>query len=152
MLLQESVATNTPVKNRNPFVACPELDRRPRILTVDDDPDIRELNTEFLVWSGYDVDTASGGVAAWKALQRNVYDLVITDNQMPDMTGVELLKKLHIHRLRIPAIMATGTLPALETFKEHLFQPVILLKPYALDDLLMLVKNVLLGNRSPRHH
>jgi two-component system, cell cycle sensor histidine kinase and response regulator CckA len=66
-----------------------------RILVVEDDISIRRLRTEMLIRSGYQVDAAADGAAGWKALQGKSYDLVITDNFMPKVTGVEMVKKLH---------------------------------------------------------
>src|ERR1022692_393627 len=80
-----------------------------RILVVEDDPGILSLNTEMLIRSGYHVDAAVNGAVAWDALQLNSYDLLITDHNMPEMSGVELLKKLHAVRMNLPVIMATGT-------------------------------------------
>jgi Response regulator receiver domain len=55
-----------------------------RILVVEDDISIRRLSTEMLIRSGYQVDAAADGAAGWKALQGKSYDLVITDNFMPE--------------------------------------------------------------------
>ena len=82
---------------------------RHRILVVEDDADIRQLNTEALSQCGYHVDAAQDGAVAWDTLQASRYDLMVTDNDMPKVTGVELLKKLHAARLAVPVIMATGT-------------------------------------------
>ena len=65
-----------------------------RILVVDDDEAFRRLNTEVLNCSGYQVDAAEDGAVGWEAIQANRYDLLITDNSMPKLTGVELVKKL----------------------------------------------------------
>jgi len=119
---------------------------RQRILVVEDDPDIRRLNTEILIYSGYQVDAAESGLAAWYALQLNHYDLMITDNNMPKLTGVQLLQKMHASGMEMPVIMATGTLPSLE-FSNELLQTTLLLKPYSYDELLKTVKNVLYANR-----
>ena len=67
---------------------------RHRILVVDDEPLIRELCTELLDDPGYEVDTAENGAVAWDALQMKGYDLLITDNEMPQVSGIELVKKL----------------------------------------------------------
>ena len=115
-----------------------------RILIVDDEPDIRQLNTEVLTDSGYDVEVAEDGFKAWEALQKGSYDLLITDNEMPNMSGVKLLEKLHSNNKSIPAIMATGTMPADELKRQPWFQIVpIVLKPYTLKELLVTVKNTL---------
>jgi len=115
-----------------------------RILVVEDDAAIRQLNTEILACSGYHVDAAEDGAAAWDALQRNTYDLLVTDNEMPKVTGVELIKKLQDTRMFLPVIMATGALPD-EKFADYpCLQPAVtLLKPYTFDELLNAVKAVL---------
>jgi acetyltransferase-like isoleucine patch superfamily enzyme len=56
-----------------------------RILVVEDDRDLRLVNAGALTHSGYAVDVAEDGAAAWEALQANHNDLVITDNQMPKL-------------------------------------------------------------------
>ena len=81
------------------------------ILVVEDDIFFRRLNTQVLLGSGYEVDAAADGAAAWQALNTDGYDLLITDNSMPKLSGVELLKKLRGARMALPVIMATGTLP-----------------------------------------
>ena len=117
---------------------------RQHILVVDDDPLIRRLNTEVLTYSGYQVDAAEDGAAAWDALQLNNYDLLVTDNIMPKLTGVELLQKILAAGLPLPIIMATGTLPEEEFIRNPWLQPnVTLLKPYTFDELLGAVKEVL---------
>ena len=115
-----------------------------RILVVEDDRDLRQLNARALIHSGYAVDTAEDGAAGWEALQANRYDLVITDNNMPRLTGIELLKKLCAARMALPVIMATGTLPKEEFTRYPWLQPAAtLLKPYTVEELLGTVKEVL---------
>lgn len=114
----------------------------PRILVVDDDAFIRRLNTDILTRSGYRVDAADDGAAAWNALQLKDYDLMVTDNDMPKLTGVELIQKVQAARMALPVIMATRSPPE---FSLHgLWQPVVtLLKPYTFHELLAVVKEVL---------
>ncbi len=115
-----------------------------RILIVDDDGDIRRLNTEVLIQSGYRVDAAKDGAAAWVALQISNYDLLITDNKMPRVSGVELIKKVHAARMALPVIMASGTIPKEEFTRYPWLQPTALLpKPFTGDELLGAVKKVL---------
>jgi DNA-binding response OmpR family regulator len=116
---------------------------RQRILVVDDDADIRRMNADILECYGYAVETAEDGAAAWNALQKSAYDLVITDYNMPKVSGVELIKKMHAGQVTVPVIMLTGDLPTWE-FAEPWIEPArILLKPYNLTDLLDMVKEVL---------
>lgn len=63
-----------------------------KILIVDDDLSGREWLGIMLKKAGYDVATASGGKEALKMLNDSIYDLIISDIQMPKMSGVELLK------------------------------------------------------------
>jgi len=118
--------------------------QRQRILVVDDERMIRQLNTEVLSCSGYQVDAAENGAVAWDALQLNNYDLLITDHDMPKVTGVELLQKIHAARMALPVIMATGTPPEEELDRHPWLQiQAILLKPYTFNELLGTVKSVL---------
>ena len=114
---------------------------------VDDDISIRRLSTEMLIRSGYQVDAAADGAAGWKALQGNSYDLVITDNFMPKVTGVEMVKKLHAAGMKLPVIMATAMLPQEEFVSHPWLQAVTtLLKPFRANDLLSAVKKILAAN------
>jgi len=47
----------------------------------------------------------------WEALLSKRYDLLITDNFMPKLTGIEMVKKLHAARMNLPVIMATAIFP-----------------------------------------
>ncbi len=122
-----------------------------RILVVEDDADIRQLNTEALLQSGYEVDAAEDGAVAWDALQVNSYDLVITDRSMPKVCGIELLKKLRAARMDLPVIMATGILPHEEFQRYPWLQPAaVLIKPYTIPDLIETVRTVLTVAEGPR--
>jgi two-component system chemotaxis response regulator CheY len=119
-------------------------DLHQRILVVDDDPLTRRLNSEVLLYSGYQVDAADDGAAAWDALLVNDYDLLVTDNDMPKISGVALIKKVHATRMALPVIMATGQLPAWEFAEYPWLQPAaVLMKPYNFDELLAAVREVL---------
>jgi DNA-binding response OmpR family regulator len=62
------------------------------ILVVEDDLSILQLSTSVLKSSGFQVDTAVDGAAGWDALHTSSYDLLITDNNMPKLSGVELVQ------------------------------------------------------------
>ena len=115
---------------------------RLRILVVDDEKQLRELNSRVLMVSGYPVDTAEDGGVAWEALQAGRYGLLITDNQMPKVTGVELVKKCRGARMTLPVILASGAAPV---DSESLQVAAILLKPFTGAQLLKTVKEVLHG-------
>ncbi len=115
-----------------------------RILVVEEEGDIRQLNAEVLIDAGYEVEVAADGTSAWAALERRRHDLLITDQFLPKVSGVELLKKIHAARLTVRVIMATGILPAWEFALHPRLQGVTLLRmPYTIDKLVGLVKSIL---------
>jgi DNA-binding response OmpR family regulator len=115
-----------------------------RILVVDDNSDTRQLSVDVLVGSGYDVEAAIDGAAGWEAVRANRYDLAITDNKMPRMTGLEMIEQLRSARMTLPVIMATGHLPMNEFERKPWLKPdAMLQRPFSNDDLLEAVKNVL---------
>ncbi len=130
-----------------------------RILVVDDEPSFRRLNRAALLKKGYHVDTAADGQAGWEQIQAAHYDLVITDNNMPKMTGLELIEKMHVNNLTLPVILVTAEYPvALQGEKASLRIEATLLKPYTLEQFLTVVGNVLYSNAlddsefQSRHH
>jgi CheY-like chemotaxis protein len=124
-----------------------------RILVVDDDNDTRQLSVDVLAGSGYDVDAVMDGAAGWEALQANRYDLTITDNKMPKMTGLEMIEQLRSAHMTLPVIMATGHLPMVEFARRPWLKPdATLQRPFSNDDLLEAVKKVLRPDDSPREH
>ena len=98
-----------------------------RILVVEDEHDLRQLTAEVLIDAGYQVDVAEDGAAAWAALQLSKYDLLITDQFMPKLSGVELLRKIYAANMTLPIIMATGFLPTWEFALNTWLQPVKML-------------------------
>ena len=121
-----------------------EIDSPWRILVVDDHAYIRCFMAVFLIHSGYLVDTAENGATAWDVLQLKSYDLLVTDNDMPMVSGVELLRKLHAVNMTLPVIMATGTWPEEELTRSPWLQPAaMLLKPFSGGELTRAVEKAL---------
>ncbi|MSQ90511.1 MAG: hybrid sensor histidine kinase/response regulator [Phycisphaerales bacterium] len=65
-----------------------------RILVVEDSLTVREVERHMLLRAGYLVDTAVDGVDGWNALQKLKYDLIVSDVDMPRMTGIELVRRV----------------------------------------------------------
>ena len=115
-----------------------------RILIVDDDQLIRQLNAHLLSQAGYETETAEDGAAAWEALQAHGYDLMITDHNMPNLSGVELVEKVRSAHLTLPVILVSGTMPLQELSQHPWLHPAAtLLKPFTGDELLRTVRKVL---------
>jgi DNA-binding response OmpR family regulator len=118
--------------------------RASRILVVEDDISVRQLTTEMLVRCGYEVDIAPDGAVGWEALQSKSYDLLITDNLMPKLTGIGMLKKLHAARMKLPVVMATALLPESEFVLHPWLQAIpTLIKPFSVAELLTTVEKAL---------
>jgi DNA-binding response OmpR family regulator len=118
-----------------------------RILVVEDDVVTLRINVKVLTKSGYEVDGVEDGALAWDALQLNGYDLLVTDNDMPNVSGVDLLKKLYNARMALPVIMVSGTMPTAELEQQPWLQvEASLHKPYVVSELLAAVRDVLLVN------
>jgi DNA-binding NtrC family response regulator len=114
------------------------------ILVADDDADIRRLSSKVLIRAGYRVDTVEDGVAAWHALKFNNYDLLITDNDMPNLSGVELIEHLVIDHLLLPVILVSGAMPMRELHRiSRLRIEGMFLKPYDVPEFLGKVENIL---------
>ncbi len=118
---------------------------RQRILVVDDNEPTRRLYATVLARSGYEVETVEDGEAGWRALHAEEhdpanFDLLITDNDMPKLSGLELVKKLRNARWDLPIILASGSAPfQTESLEITEFLP----KPFALDLLVKAVKSAL---------
>ena len=115
-----------------------------RILLVDDDMNLCWLSADVLVHSGYQVHTATDGAAGWEALLANSYDLLITENRIPKISGVELVKKVRAARMTLPVVLASSFIPTEELSRTPSLElAAILLKPFTSDELVGTVKNVL---------
>ncbi len=81
-----------------------------KVLLVDDDPDILKQGKLFLEEERdcLVLETASSGEEGLEKIKEENYDAVITDYQMPGMTGIELLRKLRKKGYGIPIIIFTG--------------------------------------------
>lgn len=87
------------------------MTRPPRLLVVDDNEDNRYTLTQRLKRQGYtDLVTAANGREALEVLENGVFDLVLLDVMMPELTGYEVLERLNAHpRLRdLPVIMISA--------------------------------------------
>lgn len=84
--------------------------KKPRILLVDDEPDIVELLKHHLSREHYDVRTASDGEAALAEAKANVPDLIVLDLMLPGMDGLEICRLLRsdARTSEVPIIMLTA--------------------------------------------
>ncbi len=111
------------------------------ILVVDDEKSMRDFLDIFLKQEGYRVRCVSSGKDAFEILEKKEFDLVITDIKMPDISGVEVLKKVNSLNLNTPVIMITA-FASNETALEALNQGVYdyISKPFNVDEMRIIIK------------
>ena len=79
-----------------------------RVLVVDDEPNITELVSMALRYEGFDVKTAATGRAAISAVSQFSPALVILDVMLPDIDGIEVLRRLNSSGTKVPIIFLTA--------------------------------------------
>ena len=79
-----------------------------KILVVDDDPEVRMATRDFLSSKGYEVVVAEGGREALRLLDASPPDVVLLDVAMPDIDGMETLKRIVASHPAMPVIMVTA--------------------------------------------
>ena len=86
----------------------PEPMNQVHILVVDDDPAVRDVLQETLTEQGYHVLIAEDGAAAIQAVKDSVINILVTDFQLPDIDGLEIIERLLKFDAKIIPIMMTG--------------------------------------------
>jgi DNA-binding NtrC family response regulator len=115
-----------------------------RILVVDDEKLIRWGLRRALEDCGYQVDEAGSAAEAIGALHREPPDVVLLDYQLPDRTGVEVLRELKVAAPRVPAVMITAHASidgAVEAMREGAYDYVE--KPFEVEELTRTVARAL---------
>jgi len=114
-----------------------------KILVVDDEEQILETVTEMLHLSGYACDSAADGLDALQMVGKNSYQLIISDINMPRMSGTELFEKLQTIGFKEAFIFMTGYNLSRET--NALMKKIdgLLNKPVDMKKLLSIVENIL---------
>ncbi|MCP4340134.1 MAG: response regulator, partial [Desulfobulbaceae bacterium] len=117
-----------------------------RILLVDDEENLVVMNKKFFNKLGYNVTATTSGDEAFDCFARapQSFDLVITDQTMPGITGIDLALKIHAIRSDLPIILCTGNTTILSQDKAHEAGIVdVLLKPVSFDALMSIVEKIL---------
>lgn len=115
---------------------------RVRILVVDDESGPRNLLKESLSLKGYHVNTAKTGEKACQLIDEASFDLVITDLNMPGLSGIELLNKIRQLSPETHVIIITGYASlrsAIDAIRGGAYD--YLTKPFQIDELYVVVNN-----------
>ncbi len=89
---------------------APSDESATRVMLVDDEPAVLRVTHELLSTQGYAVETHTDPRAAWRALMAapGAFDVLVTDHNMPQMSGAELARKVRRLRPNIPIVLITG--------------------------------------------
>ena len=116
------------------------------ILVVDDDPEVARVLADLLALDGHRVDTAAHGAVALEQIQKQAYDVILSDHRMPVLDGPGFYRELerdHPEYLRrIVLITGDALNPETEAFSERAGLPTVA-KPFVLGDVRRAIEQVL---------
>jgi putative nucleotidyltransferase with HDIG domain len=131
-----------PVERRNRKI--PRAERRPRVLVVDDEPQVRSMIGSTLDRQGFEVELAPSGRRALDLLDASAFDLVLTDIVMQDVNGIALLERIHSMQPDLPVVMVTAVHDigvAIDSMRRGAYD--YLLKPFDRESLMSTVHRAL---------
>ena len=99
-----------PVPSVEPSTYVSRATEGAQVLVVDDDQAVRELAATILERAGFHVTTANDGEAGWSVVQTRPIDLIVTDNEMPRLRGLDLILRLRSEGYTRPIILVSGGL------------------------------------------
>ena len=112
-----------------------------RILIVEDEELTRNLLVEVLKLCDYKIESVENGVEAIKRNAASSYDLIITDYKMPEMNGLELIRRIRIKNPSIPILVVTGDGPEGELLKSGALA--CIKKPFNISELQRIARAIL---------
>lgn len=115
----------------------------PRILVVDDDPDLRLVLTLQIEMLGWRVTCAEDGLKAFECLQEDRYDAVVSDIRMPNCDGIDLLRKAKSAFPALPVILMTGFADLSEEQALKAGAQSLLIKPFSWETLEQSIRTAL---------
>jgi len=120
-----------------------------RVLVVDDDAGVRDVLAITLNKAGYRTRCAKDGEDGWEALHVNKFDALITDHDMPRLTGLDLIRRVRAAPLQVPVLLMSGRLPWDDSRLFKLLRPgMTLAKPFSMADMLLKLRCILIPTGS----
>ena len=115
-----------------------------KILVIDDDRSVRDMLSIVLKREGYQIQEAENGLSALKKLKAESFDLVVSDIKMPDINGIELLKKVKALTPDTTVIMMTAYTSAVDAVEAmKLGAEDYISKPFNLEELKIVIRKSL---------
>lgn len=104
------LANNMRPAQARPVESERERARVPHVLVVDDSITTRQLERAILMRAGYQVTVATDGAHAWSLLERQDFDLVLSDLEMPRLDGFQLIERIRKHKKtsKLPVVLMTA--------------------------------------------
>jgi CheY-like chemotaxis protein len=130
---------------------APEAGTGERILLVDDEEKVRVTCARLLASLGYRLTAVASAEAALAELEADPgrFDLVLTDETMPALSGLQLAARLHALRSDLPVVLMTGYSEALQGRGARAAGVDVLWKPYTFDELAQAVRLALAQRAKP---
>jgi CheY-like chemotaxis protein len=116
---------------------------RPRVLVIEDDRSVRVFVCDVLEALGYEADGAEDGGQSLALLERHLYDLVITDLQMPSMSGWDVVNAVRGRLPMMPMIMISGFATEDDVRQAQSVGMPLLHKPFSVVELRRVVSELL---------
>lgn len=125
-------------------MSAPDGTAATRVLVVEDDPSVRGLLETLLTTEGYDVSTASDGLAGLVKAASTQPQVVLLDLMMPDLGGARVLEEMQADPAlsAVPVVVVTGMLDAVAGMQQELGEQNVFLKPFGVSELLTRVREV----------
>lgn len=122
-----------------------------RVLVIDDEPAVQDLLQRVLANAGHQVTVVESAEAALIKLARDRFDVIVVDNNLPRMTGLELMSLVRDHHPEMRAIMITAyNTPAVEARARALGVMSYVAKPFGIVTIVGAVDDAIRDSRRGR--
>lgn len=115
---------------------------RKKILVADDEKEFVKMMKDFLTKRGQVVDVAYDGKEAQDLIKKNNYDVIFLDHNMPELTGLELIKHIKQNNLKSKIIMITGYPEMEEFFAKAIGADGYLEKPFRMQEVKKIINKM----------
>ena len=124
-----------------------------KILLLEDEVMLNESICEFLESEGHQIESFFDGLEAYKAIQKNAYDMLVLDITVPNLDGLSFLEQIHSLKIHVPVIYISALVDIEDISRAYnLGCYDYLKKPFHLKELSLRVDRVMASNAVPRVH
>lgn len=127
---------------------CQEMELRPRVLLIEDDPSLLSALRLVLEAEGWEVAHSTRGDEGLRLGEKQAFDAVLTDLRLPELGGLEVVRRLHEQKPLLPILLMTAhgtTETAIQATKLGAYD--YLLKPFEMEELIDLLGKAAAGGR-----